>query len=78
MDQIIDIMPFSAFVFVVSVSGISSLDAVQIPQWGHSKRTVTRVRSKNAQSSLHGNVGGFQEADVTWQLLRLSYSSELV
>jgi hypothetical protein len=78
MDQIIEIYALFGIHFCHRCFDIASLDVSQTSQCGHSKRTVTCLRSNNPQSSLHGNVGEFQEVDVTWQLLRLSCSSELV
>jgi hypothetical protein len=36
-DEMIEIMQFSVIIFVMGVSGPSSLDAAQTPEWGYSK-----------------------------------------
>jgi hypothetical protein len=70
----IDVMHLTALIFVISVSGTSSLDSAQTLEWDPPKGTKTRPRSRNLQSPLLGNVGAFQEVDATWQLLSLSGS----
>jgi hypothetical protein len=72
----IEIMHFSVSNFVMGVSGTSSLYAGQTPYHDGDtpKRTTTRPRSRNLQSLLLANAGGFQEVGATWQLLRLSCS----
>jgi hypothetical protein len=74
MEEMIEIMHFSMSIFVVNVSRASSLDAVQTSEWGYSKRNQNRLQSRHPQTSLPGHAGGFQEVDVTSQLLKLSCS----
>jgi hypothetical protein len=65
MDQIIEIRHFSVLIFVMGVSGTSSLDAAETPSWRHSKKNHDSSPSINPQNLLLGNAGVFQEADVT-------------
>jgi hypothetical protein len=69
-------MRFSVSIFVVGVSGMSSLNATQTSYHNEDIPTTTTARpwSRNSQNPLPGNAGVFQEVDVTWQLLRLSCS----